>query len=98
MGSNEGTFYDLLNKALKSNVTVGINGQAYSLLPELCCDNIVADRSITLYTALIVPDKLYQELATDVEPFCWNVHLKKSLTDKLGLMPLANKRQPRHIP
>lgn len=91
MGSNEGTFYDLLNQALKSNVTVSINGQSYSLLPELYSDNIVADRSITLYTALIVPDELYQELAIDVEPFCWNIHLKESLTDELGLMQAIQK-------
>lgn len=89
MGSDD--FYDLLNKALKSNVSVGINGETYSLLPELYHDNIVADRSITLYTALIVPDELYQELATDTEPFCRNIHLKKSLTDELGLMQAIQK-------
>ncbi|MDR0405023.1 MAG: ABC transporter permease [Oscillospiraceae bacterium] len=91
MGSNLGDFYNLLNKALKSSVTVGVNGETYSLLPKLYYDNIVADRSITLYTALIVPDELYQKLAKDTEPFCWNIHLKKSLTDKLGLMQATQK-------
>lgn len=87
----EGNLYDLLNKALKSNVTIGINGETYSLLPALYHDNIVADRSITLYTALIVPDELYLKLAKDAEPFCWNLQLKKSLTDKLGLMQAIQK-------
>ena len=91
MGSGEGNFYDLLNEALKRKVTIGINGEKYSLLPQLYHDNIVANRSITLYTALIVPDKLYQELAEDTQPFCQNIHLKKSLTDELGLMQAIQK-------
>lgn len=91
MGSGEGNFYDLLNEALKSKVTIGINGEKYSLLPQLYHDNIVANRSITLYTALIVPDELYQELAEDTQPFCQNIHLKKSLTDELGLMQAIQK-------
>lgn len=91
MGSDEGYFYGLLNEALKSNAAIGINGETYSLLPKLYHDNIVANRSITLYTALIVPDELYQELAKDTEPFCRNIHLKKSLTDELGLMQAIQK-------
>lgn len=91
MGSETGNFYELLNRALKSNATVGINGETHSLLPELYHDNIVANRSITLYTALIVPDELYQKLASDTEPFCRNIHLKKSLTNELGLMQAIQK-------
>lgn len=91
MGSDEGYFYGLLNEALKSSAAIGINGETYSLLPKLYHDNIVANRSITLYTALIVPDELYQELAKDTEPFCRNIHLKKSLTDELGLMQAIQK-------
>jgi putative ABC transport system permease protein len=84
-------FYGPLNKALKSTATIGINGEVYNLLPELYYDNIVADRSITLYSALIVPDELYQKLVKDAQPFCRNIHLKKSLTDKLGLMQAIQK-------
>ncbi|MGW8113909.1 FtsX-like permease family protein [Caproicibacterium sp. NSD3] len=91
MGSGEGNLYDLLNEALKSKVTIGINGEEYSLLPQLYHDNIVANRSITLYTALIVPDELYQKLAEDTQSFCQNIHLKKSLTDELGLMQAIQK-------
>lgn len=91
MGSGEGSLYDLLNEALKSKVTIGINGEEYNLLPQLYHDNIVANRSITLYTALIVPDELYQKLAEDTQPFCQNIHLKKSLTDELGLMQAIQK-------
>lgn len=91
MGSGQENFYDLLNKALNRGISIGINGDTYSLLPELCRDNIVADRSITLYAALIVPDELYRKLAIDTEPFCYNIHLKKSLTDELGLMQAIQK-------
>lgn len=91
MGSED--FYDLLNRALESGTSIGAEGKTYSLLPQLYHDNIVADRSITLYAALIVPDELYQTIAKDAEPFCWNIHLKKSLTDELGLMPAIQKMQ-----
>ena len=91
MGSGQENFYDLLNKALNRGISIGINGDTYSLLPELCRDNVVADRSITLYASLIVPDELYRKLAIDTEPFCYNIHLKKSLTDELGLMQAIQK-------
>ena len=84
-------FYGPLGQALKGKVALRINGKTYSLLPELYYDNIVADRSITLYTALIVPDEVYQKIATDTKPFCTNIHLKKSLTDELGLMQAIQK-------
>jgi putative ABC transport system permease protein len=87
----ESAVYQFFREMLKQGATVGINGSRYTLLPELYSDNIVADRSITLYAALIVPDDLYGQLARDSEPFCWNLHLKKSLTDELGLMQAIQK-------
>lgn len=89
--SRSGDFYSILDAALKNHASVTIKGKEYDLLPELYRDNIVADRAITLYAALIVPDELFAQLATETEPFCWNVHLAKSLTDKLGLMQAIEK-------
>ncbi len=87
----ETSLYAYFEEVLSKGVTIVINNIKYELLPELYTDNIVADRSITLYAALIVPDELYQQLASNAEPFCWNLHLKKSLTDELGLMQAIQK-------
>lgn len=89
--NRSGSFFSVLDEALKHNVTVEINGTGYELLPDLYHDNIVADRAITLYAAIILPDRLYNELASDTEPFCWNIHLAESLTDELGLMQAIEK-------
>jgi putative ABC transport system permease protein len=89
--SRSGDFYSTLDAALKNHASVTIKGKEYGLLTELYHDNIVADRAITLYAALIVPDELFAQLATETEPFCWNVHLAKSLTNKLGLMQAIEK-------
>lgn len=86
-----GDFYSTLDASLKNHASVTINDKEYAMLPDLYHDNIVADRAITLYTALIVPDELFTQLATETEPFCWNVHLAKSLTDELGLMQAIEK-------
>lgn len=91
MGVRGGKLYSIFEKALQKGVTVGIGGKKYCLTDSLYSDNIVADRSITLYTALIVPDGLFQQLARDTEPFCVNLHLKKSVTDELGLMQAIQK-------
>jgi len=80
-------FTDILSGALKTGAYVEIDDARYELLPNLYCDNIVADRKITLYTALIISDKLYQNLFADSgEPFCWNVLLRDGLVKKEGLM------------
>ena len=63
-------FTNIMNAALNQNVTIKVNGAEYSLLPCLYYDNIVADRMISLYTALIVPDEVFEEIADDSEPFC----------------------------
>lgn len=89
--ARSGNFYSTLDSALKNHASIKVNGKEYALLPDVYHDNIVADRAITLYAALIVPDELFTQLARETEPFCWNVHLAKSLTDKLGLMQAIEK-------
>ncbi len=88
---DDGSLYSYYREALKKGLTIGINEKQFKLLSEFYSDNIVADRSITLYAALIVPDSLFGQLASNTEPFCWNLHLKKSLTDELGLMQAIQK-------
>ena len=84
-------FFNILDTALKNHASITINNEKYALLPDLYHDNIVADRAITLYSVLIVPDDLFSDLATDAVPFCWNVHLSNSLVDELGLMQAIEK-------
>ncbi|GKX29725.1 ABC transporter permease [Vallitalea longa] len=80
-------FIDILNGALKSGAYIEIDNQRYELLNDIYYDNVVADRKITLYSALIVSDENYQNWVTDNnEPFCWNLLLSPDLVKKQGLM------------
>ncbi len=80
-------FSDILSSALQSGATVSIDGKEYTLLPQLCTDNVVADRQITLYNAYILPDSVYNQVATDPQDiFCYNVVLSDALVEDVGLM------------
>lgn len=80
------TFYSILTQAVQEGASIGIDGDDYAIAPQLCYDNIVADRAISLYLALVVPDELYAKLAREPEPYCWNLHLSDTVTKELGLM------------
>lgn len=84
--ATEGDFGTLLEKTLKNNAAIGIDGTEYVISETLYYDNIVADRAITLYMALIVPDELFSRLAREPEAYCRNVSLKDEIVDKMGLM------------
>lgn len=84
--ATEGDFGTLLEKTLKNNAAIGIDGTEYAISETLYYDNIVADRAITLYMALIVPDVLFNKLAREPEAYCKNVSLKDEIVDKMGLM------------
>lgn len=86
MHRDEEAFYEIMAKALKKGASVDIEEEEYALLPELFSDNIVADRAITLYMALILPDRLYRQLAAESGPYCRNVHLAHAFVEKKGLM------------
>lgn len=83
---NDGDFGLIWQEVLEGNVSIGIDEEAYELLPDLCMDNVVADRAITLYLALIVPDDLYRKLAEEQEAYCWNVRLSDRVVEEAGLM------------
>ncbi len=89
--ANHGTFGSIVERALKKGTSIGIDGTEYALLPTLYYDNVVADRAITLYMALIVPDALYTELAKRPEPYCQNVHLSDDIVADMGLMQAVQK-------
>ena len=79
-------YYDVLQRILRSEVHIGLGGVSYEACQAIYSDNIVADRAITLYTALIVPDDIYEKFARYDEPFCVNVFLDDDLTSEKGLM------------
>lgn len=89
--AKDGDFGRILEKALDRNTSVGIDGTDYEILPTLYYDNVVADRAITLYMALIVPDELFAELARESKAYCRNVRLSDELVDELGLMQAVQK-------
>ena len=82
----EGEYGRILSRAIRKGITIGIDGKEYQVKPRLYTENVVADRSITLFAALIVPDDLYRQLAGSSEPYCTNVQIKDSVIKKMGLM------------
>lgn len=93
--ATDSDFGILLEESLKNNAAIGIDGTEYAIASKLYYDNIVADRAITLYMALIVPDELFYELAREPEVYCQNVRLKDELVDELGLMQAVSKMDDR---
>lgn len=86
MHPDESKFYTIVKQAVRHGTSVGIGGETYKLLPSLCSDNVVADRAISIYMALIVPDALYRELALEQKPYCRNIHLSDDFIEEQGLM------------
>lgn len=89
--AREGAFGSVVESALQKGTSIGIDGKSYELLPTLYYDNVVADRAITLYMALIVPDTLYTELAKKPEAYCRNIHLSDDIVENMGLMQAVQK-------
>jgi putative ABC transport system permease protein len=78
---------DILKRALASGAYVEVDGQKLDLLPEIYSHNVVADRKISLYNALIVPDEKYRQWTNGGgEPFCTNIRLADDFVSEKGLM------------
>ena len=96
--ANEGEFGQILEDALQGAgngaASIGIDGAEYEI-SSLCIDNVVADRSITLYLALVVPDELWKKLADEPEPYCVNMRLRNDLVEEMGLMQAVQKMDAR---
>lgn len=80
------TYNEEFKTILQTRPKIRLDETAYTLAPELQTLNLVADRFISIMYALIVPDDLYQSLAGDEEPFCWNVVLDPGYIEEQGLM------------
>lgn len=89
--AKEGDFGSIVENALKKGASIGIDAAEYEIIPTLYYDNVVADRAITLYMALIVPDELFTELARQPEVYCRNIRLSDDVVDKMGLMQAVQK-------
>ncbi|MDD6258813.1 MAG: ABC transporter permease [Erysipelotrichaceae bacterium] len=89
--AGEGEYGRILNQAIQKGVSIGIDGKAYQVKPTLYIDNVVADRSITLSAALIVPDDLYSNLTDSNDPYCTNVQIKDTIIKRQGLMQAEQK-------
>lgn len=89
--AGEGDFGSILTKAVRSETSIGIDGEEYRIRPTLCMDNVVADRAISLYMALVVPDELFAKLAREPEAYCRNISLKDEVVDDMGLMQAVQK-------
>lgn len=89
--ATDGDFGILIEKSLENDAAIGIDGIEYSISKTLYYDNIVADRAITLYLALVVPDELFGRLAREPEAYCRNVSLKDEIVDEMGLMQAVSQ-------
>ncbi|QQK08579.1 ABC transporter permease [Miniphocaeibacter halophilus] len=78
---------EIWENILKDSPTIKIDNREYRLKPKLFTDNVVADRKINLITALILPDKLYNELVhnPDHVPY-WNMNIRDEIIEEKGLM------------
>lgn len=89
MYSNEAFSFshNILSKVLEINPTINIDEKQYQLASTLYTSNLVADRSITIWYALIVSDDMYNVLTKDSEgPFLWNMVLDPDFVREKGLM------------
>lgn len=89
--AGEGEYGKILDQAIRKGVSIGIDGKEYQVQPTLYINNVVADRSITLSAALIVPDDLYSHLADKSVPYCTNAQIKETVIKKMGLMQAEQK-------
>lgn len=82
-----------LNSLLQSheNACLEIDHEQYAIFPELCSDNIVTDRSITIDFGLIVPDDTFEWLTEGDYSSWWNGVLKKEVIEEYGLMQAIQK-------
>lgn len=87
MYSDESQYFDSVSKVLSNGAYLEIDGDKYDIISKIYTDKIVADRSLTLSNAIIVPDDCYKNWAVfrKSEPFCWNVVIKPEIINQKGL-------------
>jgi putative ABC transport system permease protein len=85
-----GTILDALITQAQSGgeAALQIDGKPLSLVATPPSENLVTDRSITVTTALIIPDRLFDEIvpSTNITTY-WNFRIPEATQREQGLMP-----------
>lgn len=81
-----GNSVEIINNALKKNVSVEIKNKEFDLVDKLYQDNIVADSAIHISYAFIVSDKQFDMLTKGDSTSYWNATLKDHVVKDKGLM------------
>lgn len=76
------------------DMTVRIGGQDMKIRPVLEQQNIVADRTISIAFAYIVPDPIYEKNATDKTTLCIDLHLSDAMIKEHGLLQSLQNVRP----
>lgn len=79
-------FTDIISSAIEGGGYIEVNGQKRELEQTLYTNNVVTDRSITIYIGLIVSEFDYEKMCDSKEPYCWNVLLKQDIIAEKGLI------------
>lgn len=85
----------ILEKAEKEGQSLmSIQGQAISIRPSTPMRGLVADRSVEIHSAFIVPDRMFEQfLNTETYVSYWNFRIPQKLQDEQGLMkPMMEAR------
>lgn len=86
-----GTTSEILKNILKEKPYVELDNEKYYLVEQLCQDNIVTDRSITIHYGLIIPDNVFEHLSKGKHDSYWNSKLKDDFVKKDDLMQSITK-------
>ncbi len=85
----------ILEKATKEGQSLmNINDQAIYIRPSISKRGLVADRSVEIYSAFIVPDHMFEQLL-DMETYAsyWNFRIPQKMQEQQGLMkPMMEAR------
>lgn len=85
----------ILEKAAKEGQSLmSINDQAIYIHPSIPMRGLVADRSVPIFSAFIVPDHMFEQLLnTETYVSYWNFRIPQKLQDQQGLMkPMMEAR------
>ncbi|NBJ70387.1 MULTISPECIES: ABC transporter permease [Clostridia] len=85
----------ILEKAEKEGQSLmSIQGQTISIRPSTPMRGLVADRSVEIHSAFIVPDPMFEQfLNTETYVSYWNFRIPQKLQDEQGLMkPMMEAR------
>ncbi|ERI11124.1 ABC transporter permease [Aneurinibacillus aneurinilyticus] len=86
---------NILEKAAKEGQSLmSINDQAIYIHPSIPMRGLVADRSVKIFSAFIVPDHMFEQLLnTETYVSYWNFRIPQKLQDQQGLMkPMMEAR------